>query len=161
MNIEERLVWRLADRATEKIVRRIIRQLQAEATASTGQEHLQTAWDDICIQVQVDESYYWDAYIEEIDRRIEWEFNELPEIERTAIWLQSDEGSRWSVDSGESDEKPPIFAADVLNDVRAEVLGKAGDWTNSAIRAQKSADEEGRYSMNEDREWLLGHGNTD
>jgi hypothetical protein len=149
MNIERRLVWRLAHRATEKIVLRIIRQLQAVATASWGLRHLRTAWDDICIQVRGEESVSWYAYLEEIDRRIEWEFNELPEIERTAIWLQTDEGARWSTDtdSGESDDKPPVFAADVLDHVRREVLSKAEDWTNSAIRAQKKADEEGQYSL--------------
>jgi hypothetical protein len=54
--------------------------------------------------------------------------------------MQTSEGSDWEFDDGRQDNTPPVFAQDIVSYLRPSLLGKAGDWSNPAIRAQQDAD---------------------
>ena len=137
-----RIVLGLARRATDRICRRIIRQLQAITDDPTREHlpHIRTCWDAVCIQVQGEESALWFAYLIEIELRLNHEVAALPELERLAIWLQTSSGSYWEC-RDQRDDEPPIQDSDIVSYVQQALLNKAADWTNSALRAQRFADD--------------------
>ena len=51
---------------------------------------LKNLWDEICVQVQREESIFWDMYIEIIDSCIERQASKLKPHELMAIWWQNE-----------------------------------------------------------------------
>ena len=145
------IVARLADRSGATVVRRAIRALQQRDNGETHAHwpHLRTLWDEICIQVQGEESDLWSAYLEEVDTYLLDEINWLPRIEKEAMWMQTSEGTDWEFDEDRQSNGPPVFDQDILSFVRPNLLGKAADWSNPAIRSQQDAD--GQRYLEEDR----------
>jgi hypothetical protein len=139
---EESIVQRFAGLVSERICRRMIRQLQGEPATEMGPAQLKTLWDEVCIQVQGEESVMWEAYLDEIERRLEYEVTELSTLEREAVWLQTDEGFDWRYDleDGDSDRTPPVVDEDLVRYIKAALLSQAADWSNAAISAQQEDD---------------------
>lgn len=102
--------------------------------------HLRTAWDEICIQVQGEESVFWDAYIEQMDLFLHDEIIRLSRLEQEAIWMQTDQGRDWEFDDERADNEPPVDVNAIVDEIRPNLLARAADWSNSAIRAQQNAD---------------------
>src|SRR5688572_15705133 len=103
------VVVRLADRAGATVCRRVIRQFQARDSDETRNylAHVRTTWDAICIQVQGEESEYWNAYLDQIEIFLLHEVQRLPAIEREALWLQTDQGSTWASDEDLTSDDVP------------------------------------------------------
>ena len=148
---DSRIVMLLADRATESVGRKVVRRLQQLPNETTVDilPHLRTVWDEVCVQVQGEESLYWDAYLEQIEIFVYHEVACLPRLEREAIWMQTDPGSDWEFDETRLDNEPPVLEADVVQHVLSHLLTIAANWTNAAIRAQQEAD--GQRYLDTDR----------
>lgn len=56
---------------------------------------LKGVWDEICVQVQYEQSVYWDDYEDLARSSVAHHVAELAQHEREALWLQTDEGSDW------------------------------------------------------------------
>src|SRR5207244_4032167 len=65
---------------------------------------LENTWDEICVQVQDQESVYWDAYDATVRMFVETELRRLKRTEMEAVWLQTDAGWDWSDENGGDDE---------------------------------------------------------
>ena len=96
---------------------------------------LESAWDEICVQVQGEESYVWDAYTDIISSLLAQQLRQLPKYQQEAIWLQSEEGEDWS-QSGEDEREPdPVIEDESVGYLLTEhVLAAASSWTNARIR---------------------------
>ncbi len=95
---------------------------------------LKNIWDEICVQVQYEESFLWeDVYLEMIRSSVLYEVRKLEEEVRQAIWFQTDEGIYWDEDEEEQDEI--YFDDDKITDyiLRDYLLRIASDWTNRRI----------------------------
>jgi hypothetical protein len=139
---DARIVMLLAERAEGKVCRRVIRQLQvlpSEMTRDTLPS-LRTVWDEVCIQVQGEESAFWDAYVEQMELFLHHEIAKLPTLEREALWLQTDAGHDWEYDDERKGNEPPVYVGDIIDAILSQVLARAADWSNPAIRAQQDAD---------------------
>lgn len=77
------------DSLTEKFVNSLIenRLKQYPATLSGEDSGLNTFWDEFCVQVQQEHSYYWNSYLDTLTMWIRKEFEELPVWKRNAIWF--------------------------------------------------------------------------
>lgn len=140
--------YQLAERAGVGVCRRVIRQLQAiPKVTSDILPHLQTTWDEICIQVQGEQSIMWDAYVDEMQLRLRRVIDRLPRLEREAMWMQTDAGRDWEYDEARSDNNPLACTDNIVDVLCADLLGFATDWNNAALRAQKAADEGTRYAI--------------
>ena len=93
---------------------------------------LKNIWDEVCVQVQGQESVLWeDGYVPTIKSLIiERLENESPETKQ-AIWLQTDAGTE--LDGDEQGDAPvdDDAIADYILD--RYVLSAAADWTNSRL----------------------------
>jgi hypothetical protein len=149
-NFQDKLVKRNADESCERICQKVIKALQGmkEANLSGDDSGLENSWDEICVQVQGEESFSSDAYQDTALQFIHAEVKLIPSMDAQAIWLQTDNGFDWANDVDESNNTdgdsaanktdntlPPANDDDIENYILKEfVLREAGNWSNSKIR---------------------------
>lgn len=76
---QARIVNDLSEVITQKLVGKCKRYLHSlPAMLSGDNSGLANVWDELCVQVQGEHSYYWDAYLETIDDFLRWPVDELP-----------------------------------------------------------------------------------
>jgi len=104
---------------------------------------LDNVWDEVCVQVQRQESTMWEDYVDTIRQIIK--VHGLPKLapeEQQAIWLQTNSGLGWNSDeeTGEIPTDDDDIVEYILNDY---VLTAAADWKNSRIEKyiERSLDE--------------------
>lgn len=134
---ESAIVRDLADGVCRRITRRVMRSLQAmtDTRLSGDDSVLANVWDEVCVQVQFEESVFWDAYEQTVTSVVAGEFAKLAPHEREAVWLQSPEGVDWSCcDEAEREPSPASDADAVAHIVHEFVYEEAGRWTNPQIR---------------------------
>lgn len=134
---ESSIVSAVAQEAARRITRKVISGLQRmKHTLSGDDSELKTTWDEICVQVQYEESFYWDAYDETVRGCLAGYIAELPFHEREAIWLQTDAGVDWDCEEPEDRDPNPVRDDDIVEYVAREyVYAEAGRWSNARIRA--------------------------
>ena len=93
----ETIVRTLAARAAERVSRRVIRDLQQMTDLLVGEDSpLKNTWDEICVQLQWEQSVVWeDVYAVTVRVLVEAAVEEVSAEEREALWLQTDEGGEW------------------------------------------------------------------
>lgn len=135
-SIYEWIVLRkFAEEICNRISHRVIRHLRTNSTTLSGDDTpLKNAWEEICVQVQFEQSIYWDVYIETIDLEIEGEIEQLQEHELAAIWFQTPDGKDWGFTDGDDREEPYIDRQAVVAVIRDVVLSEANSYTNVRIR---------------------------
>jgi len=134
---ESTIVRAVADQAARRIARKVVAALQKmDDTMSGDDSELETTWDEICVQVQYEQSFYWDAYDQTVRSILAGHVAELPKHEREAIWLQSNAGNDWDCKDAEDREAYPVSDDDIVDYLANEyVYEEAGRWSNARIRA--------------------------
>jgi hypothetical protein len=130
-----------AETLCQRISRRIIRDCQSlkDCLLSGDDTVLGNTWDEVCVQIQFQESVYWDAYEDTMHTFVMGYLEELSDYEQFAIWLQTDEGREWQWDIDQSPEdvagkEPDFLLSDLAYYVlRAYVYLAAGRWSNRRI----------------------------
>jgi hypothetical protein len=133
---ESAIVREVAKVASRRIARKAMISLQRmKHTLSGDHSELKTTWDEICAQVQYEESFYWDAYDETVRQIVSHSVRELTNHERAAIWLQTQPGIDWECDEPKEREVDPVIDDDIIDYVTKEyVYFEAGRWSNQRIR---------------------------
>lgn len=138
MQIEWTIINAVADEAAKRLTRRMIRWLQTLPAELSGEgSGLKNIWDEICVQVQGEESFYWDAYKATITAFYEGSVEDLKRHEQLALWLQTDSGLRWWDDHGEERDSGRTAVVDV-EDIGRHLWGyawrAADEYENKRIR---------------------------
>lgn len=135
MDYREQIVADLAEAACTSICRRAIRALQGvtDAVLSGDDSGLVNAWDEVCVQVQGELSFFWEHYLETIEATIRPDIEALPKHVAQAIWLQTPRGMDWVLD-GDADRELVIDREDIVEHVLSCVWSAADDWSNARIR---------------------------
>lgn len=135
MNAEEQVVRALALRISSDIARKTAVALRKLTnTLALGDDTgLKNTWEEVCVQIQYEQSVLWDAYEDTIDAIILAHVENLEQYEMIAMWLQTTEGIDWQVDC-EDQETPPFSCRDIVEYVRGVHLFElAGKYTNRRI----------------------------
>ena len=147
--LDESVVIReLAQGVCRRITRRTIAALQrlTNVCLSGDGSRLKNTWDEICVQVQQEESIFWDAYDNSARAAVAAEVLKLQPLERDAIWLQTPEADDWVCGKRDSNHYP-VYDDDIVGYIITEyVYAEAGRWSNSRIRAYI----DGSYSDDDD-----------
>lgn len=127
------ILARIADKECQRIANKVIRHLQSlkDGCLLSGEDSgLENAWDEICVQVQEEHSFYWDEYLLTIRQAVDGAIMGMsPEIAE-AIWMQTDH-----IDDVEPGYAAPVCTDEIVDYIVAEyILAKAGDWSNARIR---------------------------
>ncbi len=134
---ESTIVREVAGVACARIARKTIAALKRmKDTLSGDDSELKTTWDEICVQVQDEHSFYWNAYEKTVRSMVSTHAGELVPYEREAIWLQTKSGIDWDSDDLESREDYPVFDDEIVDYITTEhVFAEADRYSNSRIRA--------------------------
>lgn len=138
MKVEKDLVKEFAEEIAERITKRTVFALQKIKNTLSGDDSgLKNAWDEICVQVQYEESLFWNTYDEIVQSFVLAYIEELKSYEKLAIWLQTEQGWGWAYDyDGQSDEHPSVFIEDIVQYITQEyIYSKARDWSNNRIKS--------------------------
>ena len=136
---QDHIISEIAAKECERICSLTIRELQGrtEGLNSGDDSGLKNIWDEVCVQVQHDQSLLWDYYVEDISIIITELLKETPEFLLEAMWLQTEAGWDWAWDNDDSDEPEDLSICedDIVDFILNKyVLTKAGGWENKAIR---------------------------
>lgn len=119
------------------MTRKVIADLQRMKSSSLSGEDsgFKNTWDEICVQVQYDQSIYWDAYDLTVRSLLDSYVEHLDDFEREAVWLQTPEGKDWGCgDTIERDPYPVSNDEIVVHIAKSFVYVDAEQWSNSRIR---------------------------
>ncbi len=127
-----------------RLTRRVISKLRGmDQALLSGDERLQNAWEEICVQVQGEQSFFWEAYEDTIRQCAQTEVTKLQPHERQSLWLQTESGAEWLFEEENSESEVPHSDDDIieylLND---HILPAASDYSNPRIRKYLDGDEE-------------------
>lgn len=130
------IVSKLGASVLNRLVRGVIRDLQAmkDALTSGDDSGLESTWDEVCVQVQYQESVCWELYLETIETCAVARVDELPELMLQAAWLGTPQGEDWSWEEEDEREAFGVCTDDIVQSVVDRVLARADDWSNPRIR---------------------------
>lgn len=133
---ESAIVSEVARLATERIVRKVIKELcQMDVTLSGDDSGLINTWDEICVQIQFEQSHSWDDYDETVRAIVSGYVQEMSAYEREAIWHQTDNGIDWHCDEPEDRRPHHDVETDAAQYITDTVYSEASNWSNKRIRA--------------------------
>ena len=136
MDFRKRIIVALADAECARVCRTVIRGLQRMrgAMMSGDDSGLANTWDEICVQVQSQDSIFCEAYEDTMRAFLREQIEKLPAHVRQAIWLQTYEGDDWATEN-EGEEQCTHCIEDIEEHVFANyLLAEAATWSNPRIR---------------------------
>lgn len=142
--IEEKLVWEYAEAAATVVAEKAVAGLsKCSVTLSGDDSGLRNAWEEVCVQVQGEESFFWDTYQQFMHDIVLAELEKMPNRDLVAMWLQTDAGWDWHSDfeyEHEDRERGTPTAPYGLSDiadfiVEDRLLSMAETYSNRNIRA--------------------------
>ena len=99
MDYRDRILADLANQAFKQIARKVVRTLRetTHGMMSGDDSPLRSLWDEICVQVQGNESAYWDVYLDTIAGFIQKEVDKLPVTQEAGHVASDRRGSRLGI----------------------------------------------------------------
>ena len=136
MKTEKDIIKKFAEGTAKRISDQTITALQEMTEILSGDGScLENIWEEVCVQVQSEQSFFWDAYDDTVRSLVSAYIEKLPYHEKSALWFQTDDGWDWLYDQDEkSDEKPPVFDHDIVQYiVQKYIYDEAGAWSSNSI----------------------------
>lgn len=117
----------------DKVVWRLQR---LESTMSGEDSGLTNVWDELCVQVQGEQSPFYDLYLDMAEKMIQALLQEVNPHLQALLWLETEEGQdlRWADEDDVPDLAKIWVEAEVVAYILQEyVLARAADYTNKKI----------------------------
>lgn len=133
---EYAIVRQLAEHVTRRLTQRAIEDLQdmTEVLGGGDDSGLESVWEEICVQVQYEQSVMWEAYAQTMEGLLLGLVEELPNHEQEALWLVTDQGEEWDCEDEDRLEAYPVLHEDIVQYlVNEHLLPEAGRWSNGRI----------------------------
>jgi hypothetical protein len=134
MEFERSVVLSFAKTINDEVVRSVVASLQTltDGMQGGGDDGLENIWEELCVQVQGEQSPLFSCYEDIVDSYIARSISGLPANSRLALWLATDAGFDWSCDQVEG-EKPSINDQDIIDKLRSLVISEASDFESERI----------------------------
>ena len=123
------LIAELGDWLADKVVRISVRRFQRMPPQMT--DVLKHFWDEICAQVQGEESVVGNLYQEVVADTIRSVIKDWPQLHLQTLWLRTDEGTDWLCEEDVS--VVPVNTNDIVNMLEQRVYDLASNVSNSRI----------------------------
>ena len=125
----------LGEREISNLCRKTMRALQRVPTYHSGEDSgLANFWDEVCVQLQGEESTFWHSYQSLIASVSQKEASKYEHLDLRLMWLRTDAGMDWTIESDEPSEVVPFSEEDIAEEVSARLQSQAADWSNERIR---------------------------
>jgi hypothetical protein len=124
--VQDALLREIALDAGRRIVDRAVGHLRSMGAQLSGDDAgLKNVWEEFCVQVQGEESFFWDEYIQTVEDVLAGALKGARPLESTAIWLQTDEGRDWLSENDQGNAAPPVSDEDSVKWLYALAWGRA------------------------------------
>ena len=91
MKNEGDIIKAFAGEIAKKVTKKTILALQRMPYTLSGDDsRLTTTWDEICVQIQGEESYHWNMYDLTVRSLVEYDVFQLKHFEQLALWIQTE-----------------------------------------------------------------------
>lgn len=157
------LIRQYANVAADKVCDEVIEDLKQITTTLSGDDSgLRNTWEEICVQVQGEESFFWDEYQTVMHDAILGAIVSVEQRDLASLWLQSEEGWswRWDMENAEDDavnaevtEIPFVQEEIAKHILQKHLIVRAEDYSNQRIAAfLGESDELDEYEEDEDED---------
>lgn len=140
----------------DRLARAAMRDLKryTEGLGSGEDSGLKNVWEEICVQVQGEESFFWDAYEEMALGHLRSRIERLRETSRKLLWVPSDDALEWLAEAEDPDADAKEFRDIPLPDIDQlaryvfveHLRPLAMEFTNGRIRRFFEDGSEGDFS---------------
>jgi len=156
MRIEQHIVSAWATQLADKIIKDAIHALtEMDSTAMlSGDSGLKNVWEEVCVQVQDEQSFFWDMYVETMESLLAGYVDLLDRDARLALWTSTDEGWSYLFDHRDEEEgvdDVPVTAEEIVLKLHDQLLSAAADFENPRIAKFIARHEDG-YDELEDED---------
>ena len=158
MRIEQQIVAAWARQLSDKLIKDSIaalEQMDANEMLSGDDSGLKNVWEEICVQVQQEESIFWDAYLETMEGLLTGFVELLDRDARMALWAVTDEGSDY-VDDHQADtdgvRDVPVSEDEIVSKLKDGLLSAAANYSNARITKFLARHEDGYDELEEDED---------
>jgi len=134
---ESAVIERFAEAICNRITRKVIAHLQSMKELMSGDDSgLANTWDEICVQLQYQESVFWFAYDETVRGIVSGHVEDLTPHEKAAVWLQTREAQDWQDEPQEDRSANPVRDIAIVDFLlESYIYSQAMEWSNRGIRA--------------------------
>lgn len=157
MRIEQHLVAAWASQLSDKLIKDVIQSLEAMDSQEmlSGDSGLKNVWEEICVQVQDEQSFFWETYVETIESLLAGYLEMLDTNARIALWTLT-EGGRDYIDDHSTDDEAglniPVDADEIVAMLRDGLLSAAANHESRSISRFLQRHEEGFDELVDDEE---------
>ena len=148
MDLEQKIALnvaiKLSDNLCKKIASKTIRWMQGCDTHLLEIDGLKNLWDDVCYQMQKEESFYWSYYDDMVVANILSLLAEQEDYEVNSIWLQTNdvhyqlselETNGKIIDSQYKTMNVSCYIHDIARYIAGEYIYKQAEgWRNDRLR---------------------------
>jgi len=158
MRIEQHIVAAWAKLLSETLVKEAIaalEQMDANAMLSGDDSGLKNVWEEVCVQLQYEESIFWDTYLETMEDLLAGLVAILDKDARMALWAVTEDGWDYVYDHRDLDEgveDVPVSDDAIVSKVKDELLIAAANYTNPNIQKFLARHEDGYDELDDDDE---------
>ena len=136
MRIEQHIVDAWATRLGNQVVSDVIKGLEGMEAGLSGDSILANLWEEVCAQVQREESFYWSIYEKTITDLLYYAIQGLDRDIQLALWASTDEG--WDYIYDHHADKggatvAPLYIGDIVAKLKNDVLSAAADYKSPSL----------------------------
>ena len=167
MRIEQHIVAAWAKQLSDKLLKESIsalEQMDSSEMLSGDDSGLKNVWEEICVQVQDEQSFFWDTYVETMESLLSGYVELLDRDARLALWAVTDEGWAYIYDHHADDggvEDAPVVEDEIVAKLKDELLSAAASYSNHRITKFLQRHEDGYDELEEDEDEDDGDGGED
>lgn len=171
MRAEQEVANAWADRIAQMIVQSVItnlNELPKDCMQSGDDSCLQNVWEEFCVQVQGEESFFWDTYLDIAYDFLEASVAKLDPDEQLALWLVTEPGWSWNYDHKEdkdTDAIAPIAVDEIVTHLNEQLLCAAADYESATIERhlsrlegeedEEDEDESGEFDLDDEDRFAI------
>ncbi|WIM05890.1 MAG: hypothetical protein OHM77_00950 [Candidatus Nitricoxidivorans perseverans] len=157
MRIEQHLVAAWASQLSDKLIQDAIQSLEAMDSQEmlSGDSGLKNVWEEVCVQVQDEQSFFWETYVETIENLLAGYIEMLDKNARLALWTVTESGQDY-IDDRQSDDEGdlniPVDVDEIVAMLKESLLSVAENHESSSISRFLQRHEEGFDELEDDEE---------
>ncbi|MCQ4288285.1 hypothetical protein NA647_12695 [Pseudomonas stutzeri] len=146
--IEQHIVRAWASRLAASTVKEVIEKLESMAAELSGDSGLANVWEEICAQIQGEESSDWAAYEDVIESLLHACLEGMDRDAQLALWAVTDAGWDYIYDhhaDSDGSASVPLNTGDIVSMLASDVFSAAADYESPTLYRFKWGEDDPEY----------------
>lgn len=154
MRIEQHLAAAWASQLSETSIKDAIQSLEEMDSQEmlSGDSGLKNVWEEVCVQVQDEQSFFWETYVETMEGLLAGFVELLDANARLALWTRTESGRDYIDDHQADDEAAldiPVDAVEIVAMLMDGLLSAAANHESPSISRFLQRHEDGFDELND------------